>query len=117
MSCAREDWRAWVWVRPHMKLGKTLGQVQAEWTRTRVAAPYNDTIARYEVRYVELSEWHLADEWANDLDIAIEQRPIVDKTFEVEDEGALVEALSQWLPDLGQLRNPALVQYPYPPPT
>ncbi len=100
-----------------MKSGKTYAQVQAEWTRTRLASSYDDTIARYQIRYVELSDWHLADEWAADLDIAIEQRPIIDKTMEVESEDALVETLSAWLSDLSQLQSPSAVHYPYPPPT
>ena len=38
---------------------------------------YDETIVRFQVRYVELSDWHLADSWFFDLDIAIEQRPII----------------------------------------
>src|SRR5687768_15777960 len=102
IPCSRSGWHAWVWVRPILKCGKTLAQVQAEWTRTRLASryDYDDTIERFEIRYAELSDWHLADEWATDLDLAIEQRPIVDNTTEVVDEAALVEVVSVWLSDL-----------------
>ncbi len=99
-----------------MKSGKTYAQVRAEWTRTRLASFYDGTILCYQIRYVELSDWHLADEWAADLDVAIEQRPIIDKTMDVEDEATLVEVLSAWLSDLSQLQSPSAVHYPYPPP-
>src|SRR4028119_398647 len=90
VPCTRPDWRAWVWVCPIMKSGKTYAQVQEERTRTRLASSYDDTIAHFQIRYVELSSWHLADEWVNDLDVAIKERPIVDKIFQVDDERALV---------------------------
>ncbi|RYG75341.1 hypothetical protein EON80_01015 [bacterium] len=115
VHCQRPDWRAWVWVQPVMKNGKTLAQAQEEWTRTRSATLYDDTIDFYRIRYVELSQWHLSDEWFWDLDIAIKERPIVDENRIAESEAALEEILSVWLPELSQLTTPGSVDYPDPP--
>src|SRR5205085_234262 len=73
----REGWSAWVWVRPLMRGGRTFRDAVRDWTLSRAAsAPYDEEIERFEVRYVELSDWHLDDRWLMDLDVAIRERPI-----------------------------------------
>ncbi len=112
----REGWRAWVWIKPVMKAGRTYAQTLEEWTRTGVArASYDETISHFIVRYVELSEWHLDDRWYFDLDLAIRDRPIVDRSTTASNEMELEQMLSQWLSDPTRLESPSAVDYPDPP--
>jgi hypothetical protein len=113
--CERDGWHAWVWVHPVMKSGQTWKQVQEERSRTRQAIPYDDTIALYQVRLVELSDWHLTDEWLLDLDIAIQERPIVDENWEAPDVESLIKILFGLSVNFSRLRVPAAVDYPEPP--
>jgi hypothetical protein len=110
----REGCFAWLWVQPIMKSGKTHAQVLNEWSLTGEASgPYDDTVARYLVRYVELTNWHIAQGY--EMDWAMGQRPVTDIRIEVEDEGQLVEVLGRWLADLHELRATNIADYPYPP--
>ena len=112
----RDGWRAWVWIKPIMKAGRTYAETLEEWTKTRVAhSNYDDTISYFVVRYVELSEWHLDDRWYFDLDLAIKERPIVDKLMRASDDTALERVLSQWLADPSRLGSPSAADYPDPP--
>ncbi|HMZ80975.1 MAG TPA: hypothetical protein PLL06_14835 [Acidobacteriota bacterium] len=61
---------------------------------------YDETIVRFQVRYVELSDWHLADSWFFD---------------EAKDRIELVQLLSRWITDLNALKPAFAVRYPYPP--
>ena len=61
-SSWREGWHAWAWVRPVMRCGSTFREAVEEWSRTRQSdGAYDDCIERFQVRYVELSDWHLDD--------------------------------------------------------
>jgi hypothetical protein len=81
VTASRPGWRAWVVVEPVMRGGRSYKQALEEWTPTRVhATPYDPTIQWLEVRYVELSEWHLDERWRWDLDLAIRERPTIDQT-------------------------------------
>ncbi len=112
----REGWRAWVWLRPVMRCGRTFREAVREWTRTRYATgSYDEGIDRFQVRYVELSEWHLEERWILDMDIAIRERPIVDEWREVVTETELTELLAVWGVESGSLDDPARVNYPNPP--
>jgi hypothetical protein len=97
-----------------MLCGTTYAQMREEWTRERRAAGrYDDTIDFFRVRYVELTEWHLAWDW--DLDLAIRERPILDIDEIATTEEELERILARWLRDPAQLRAPASVHYPDPP--
>ena len=112
----RDGWRAWVWIKPMMKSGRTYAEALEEWTRTRVAqASYDGTISYFVVRYVELSEWHLDDRWYFDLDLAIKERPIVDKVTTASNQTELEHVLTQWLVDPTRLGSPSAADYPDPP--
>lgn len=112
----RDGWRAWICVKPVMKAGRTYAQAIEEWTRTGMAeASYDDTIAHFIVRYVELSDWHLDDRWYFDLDLATKERPIVDELTTASDDMDLERWLKQWLPDAAGLQAPSAVDYPDPP--
>lgn len=116
VTTTRPDWHGWVWVNPVMKIGKTYAQYVSECTLKGVASGfYDETIVRFQVRYVELSDWHLADSWFFDLDVAIEQRPIIDESYEAKDRIELVQLLSRWITDLNALKPAFAVRYPYPP--
>ena len=116
LPARRDGWRAWICVKPVMKDGRTYAQAIEEWTRTRVAETlYDDTIAHFIIRYVELSEWHLDVRWYFDLDLAIRELPIVDEWTTASDETDLERLLGRWLPDAIRLQAPAAVDYPDPP--
>ena len=117
IASPRAGWRAWVYVEPSMRGGKTYAEVLQEWTASREAgAAYDPAVAGYTIRYVELSDWHLSEEWYFDLDIAIRQRPIVDITIEVANDTELEGEITKWLDDVSLLRSPSAVDYPDPPP-
>jgi hypothetical protein len=110
----RPGWRAWVWVRPWMKSGKTYAQVRAEWSLRRVTPQrYDPTVESYTVRYLELSEWHIAQDL--EIDRAMAHQPVEDIQIEVKDEAELEQVLSRWVPDLSHFRSPRAVRYPNPP--
>lgn len=112
----REGWHAWAWVRPVMRCGHGFQEAVQDWTRTRQASgPYDDRIERFQVRYVELSDWHLDDRWFLDMDIAIHERPIRDDWREVSTEAEVAEVLAAWGVDSSLLDHPARVGYPDPP--
>ena len=93
-----------------MKAGRSYAQAIEEWTRTRVAeGSYDDTIAHFIVRHVQLSDWHLDDRWYFDLDLAIKERPIIDEWTTATDETDLVRLLKQWLPDATGLQAPSAI--------
>lgn len=108
--------RAWVWVRPIMASGKTFAEALAAWNFSRRASEsYDDSVVLFQVRRIELSEWHLSY-LPYDLDSALEQRPAPDEVVEVASENQLAEILSRWVGDLSRLKAPHLVEYPEPPP-
>jgi hypothetical protein len=112
----QEGWHAWVWVRPVMRCGRTFQDAVREWTRTRSAAgSHDETIDGFEVRYVELSDWHLDDQWLWDLDLAIRERPIVDEWRVIIAEAELAQLLAIWGVESESLDDPIRVDYPHPP--
>lgn len=111
----REDWRAWVHLRPVLD-GPGFDAERGGWTMEREGSRYDSTPVRFVLRRVELSPWHLQEEWAADLDVAIEQRPVPDETRILEAEDDVAAALADWGVEPGMLRPPAAVDYPEPPP-
>lgn len=112
----REGWRAWVHLRPVLD-GPGFDAEREAWTMERKGHRYDSAPARFVLRRVELSTWHLQEEWAADLDVAMVQRPVPDETRVVEAESDVAAALAEWGVDPGALRPPAAVDYPEPPPT
>ncbi len=109
VPASRAGWRAWVYVRPRFADSDT---------RTVFPLPMNDdTSVRFSARRVELSEWHLDERWYWDMDIAIRERPILDQTFECENEIELEKQLLAWSCKPASLKLPHHVGYPEPPPT
>lgn len=105
----RNSWRAWVYVRPELND-----------SRNGHGFPLplnNDEDIQYTVRRVELSEWHLDEKWAWDLDVAIEQQPILDEVIKVQDDTSLEAVLRRWSCDPADLSAPNFTAYPYPPAT
>jgi hypothetical protein len=99
-----------------MRCGRTFKEAVHEWTRVGCASgPYDDTIERFQARYVEPSDWHLEDRWYWDMDVAIRPRPIVDEWREVVTEAQLAELLVAWGVDGSSLDHPERVHYPNPP--
>ena len=112
----RRGWYAWIWVSPKMRSGLTYRQQLEEWTRTRLAdGMYDDIIESFQIRYTELSEWHLQEKWAWDLDAAMKERPVEDWILEVRDEDTLLRVLMSRLRHLDDLKRPDQVSYPFPP--
>jgi hypothetical protein len=111
VRASRPGWRGWVHVRPIMRCGRSFQDVLEEWTRTREARePYDDTIDLFRVRYVELTDWHIAWDW--DIDLAIRERPILELEEVATTEEELEQILSRWLPDLSRLRWPGAARFP-----
>lgn len=104
----RPGWTGWIFVEPRFATPSPSKQFPL---------PINDTshAVRYSVRRIEMSEWHLDERWALDLDKAIEQRPIVDEIVESADEEELERALCRWSCDPESLNLASAVQYPHPP--
>ncbi len=116
VNVAREGWHAWAWVRPVMRCGSTFREAVEGWSRTRQSdGAYDDVIERFQVRYVELSDWHLDDRWFWDMDLAIRERPITDDWREVATEEELTQLLVGWGVDVSLLSEPTQVGYPDPP--
>ena len=112
----RDGWYAWISIEPIMKCGYSFSAQLEEWTRTRIAkGRYDDRIEKFYFRYIELSDWHLAEEWSWDMDIAMEERPVTDWITEIEDIDLLIRLISFWLKDLNKLYRPHQVNYPWPP--
>lgn len=109
------DWSAWVYILPIMRGGRTLSQAREEWTRERLATPFDGTIEYFNVRRVELYNWHLDDSRFFDLDDAIRERPITDIQQRADSQAALEEWLQKNGVERDSLADPAMVGYPYPP--
>lgn len=105
----RAGWRAWVYVVPKLKNPNA--------SRGFPLPLNNDEDLEYTVRRVELSDWHLDDKWAWDMDLAIAQQPILDEVVTVQDDDSLAAILGRWSCDPVALRAVSLVNYPYPPAT
>ena len=97
--------------------GPDFNSVQEERNLDRVGKRYDSVPARFVLRRVELSPWHLQEEWADDLDVAMSQRPVPDETRVVDTEADVLAALAEWGVDPEALRLPVTVDYPEPPPT
>ena len=110
------EWRAWVHLRPVLD-GPNFDSVQEARNRDRVGRRYDSVAIRFVLRRVELSPWHLREEWADDLDVAMSQRPVPDETRVVDTESDVLAALAEWGVDPEALRLPVTVDYPEPPPT
>ncbi|PAP74790.1 hypothetical protein B1759_16560 [Rubrivirga sp. SAORIC476] len=108
--------KAWVHVRPVLD-GPDFDSVQEARNRDRVGKRYDSVPIRFVLRRVELSPWHLQEEWADDLDVAMSQRPVPDETRVVDTEADVLAALAEWGVDPEALRLPVTVDYPEPPPT
>ena len=111
----QSEWRAWVHLRPVLD-GPDFDSVQEERNWDRVATRYDSAPVRFVLRRVELSPWHLREEWADDLDVAMSQRPVPDETRVVDTEADVLAALAEWGVDPEALRLPVTVDYPEPPP-
>ena len=111
----QSEWRAWVHLRPVLD-GPDFDSLQEDRNRDRVGKRNNSVPVRYVLRRVELSPWHLQDEWADDLDVAMSQRPVPDETRVVVTEADVLAALAEWGVAPEKLWSPVAVDYPEPPP-
>ena len=111
----QSGWRAWVHLRPVLD-GPDLDSVREVRTRDRVGRRYDSVPVRFVLRRVELSPWHLREECADDLDVAMSQRPVPDEIRVVDTEADVLAALAEWGVDPEALRLPVAVDYPEPPP-
>lgn len=101
------DGQAWVYVEPIMRSGKAFRAVLIEWTLKRIVRePYDDTILKYRVRYVELFFWDPDDVSFYDDEWEDRNRGDRNERAEFEDEDALEQWLSRYLSDLALLRMP-----------
>ncbi len=112
VRCSDPMGKAWVWVAPIMRGGKRYQKVLEQWTRKREAGePYDDTILKYKVRYLELSSWNTEQDYTHALDFVERERAVRDEKTEVDDEPALEEWLRQFLGDFTMLGAPSSVDY------
>jgi hypothetical protein len=104
--------RAWVRVKPILRGGKTEQQVREGWTLTRQAdAPYDGTVSKYLVRYLELTSWNAAVDYDYGMEYRVRQRTLHDEEIEVSEEASLIDWLSRYVTDLDMLRKPEAVDY------
>ena len=104
--------RAWVRVKPVLQSGETERRVRERWTLARRAdGPYDGTISRYLVRYLELESWNPKVDFGYDLDYMLRDRTLQDESIELEDDASLEGWLSHHLADLSVLRHPTSVEY------
>ena len=111
VQATQADYRVWVYVQPLMET--SFQKARERWTRERQYEPVDFSIKGYDVRYIELSAWHL--DWGDDLDYALKERPTIDLQMCVRDEHALEHMLSQWCHNFSTLGLPQ--SYPDPPST
>lgn len=69
----------------------------------------------YKVRYVELSDWHLAHTGKWEFHEALLERPVPDLEFRVCNDEELERLLAEWHLDATLLKAPGLADYPNPP--
>ena len=111
VKATRSDYSAWVYIEPLTET--TFQQARARWMLKGQYHAFDRFIKGYYIRYIELSEWHLAWDW--DLDHALQQRPTIDYQMCVRDEEALEQVVSWWCHDFSLLGLPT--DYPEPPRT
>jgi hypothetical protein len=107
VPATQAHYRAWVYAEPLMET--SFHKARERWTRERQYTPVDFSLKGYYVRYIELSEWHLA--WDDDLDYALKERAPIDLQMCVRDEQALEQLLAQWCQDFSTLGLPS---YPDP---
>lgn len=109
VPATRDEYRAWVYVRPIVQT--PFQKAREQWTRERQYQPVDFAVQGFVVRYIELSAWHLAwDE--DDLDLALKERPTIDLQLCVRDEQALEVVVAQWCHDVSTFSLPHLAPEP-----